>query len=206
MKFKSIEDLVKIPKELAKAYTEGVYADTPANRKLGRVGMSYAAYAEKVKGEEKKENSFKDKKEEIGEKSFNDIKDLPFTEKKSFPFGRRYGERKIGSANGHNYYIDTPATKKGKYFVDGKVCKDKEEFLKKINKLPKEGKFKNVDELPFGEKTRTRSGGWFRECTIDGHLFTEYDKEIGKMHGKYEIDYEPVSKTDFLSLANEYYK
>lgn len=30
---------------LKKAYTEGVYADTPANRKLGRVGMTYAAYA-----------------------------------------------------------------------------------------------------------------------------------------------------------------
>ena len=39
--------------ELEKAYTEGIYADTPANRKLGRVGMTYSAYAEKIK---KKEN------------------------------------------------------------------------------------------------------------------------------------------------------
>lgn len=38
--------------EFEKAYTEGIYADTPANRKLGRVGMTYAAYAEKLKDEE----------------------------------------------------------------------------------------------------------------------------------------------------------
>lgn len=51
-------------KNLTKAYTEGVYADTPQNRKLGRVGMTYAAYAEKVKGKEKKEikSNKKDKK------------------------------------------------------------------------------------------------------------------------------------------------
>lgn len=40
--------------EINKAYTEGIYCDSPANRKLGRVGMTYAAYAEKVKKE--KEN------------------------------------------------------------------------------------------------------------------------------------------------------
>ena len=39
--------------ELEKAYIEGVYCDSPANRKLGRVGMTYAAYAEKVKAAEK---------------------------------------------------------------------------------------------------------------------------------------------------------
>lgn len=34
---------------IEKAYTEGVYADTPTNRKLGRVGMTYTAYNEKMK-------------------------------------------------------------------------------------------------------------------------------------------------------------
>ena len=38
---------------IQKAYTEGIYADTPANRKLGRVGMTYAQYAAKQKGEKK---------------------------------------------------------------------------------------------------------------------------------------------------------
>lgn len=36
-------------KQISKAYTEGIYADTPANRKLGRVGMSYAEYSKKLK-------------------------------------------------------------------------------------------------------------------------------------------------------------
>lgn len=31
-------------KNLEKAYTEGIYSDTPTNRKLGRVGMSYKKY------------------------------------------------------------------------------------------------------------------------------------------------------------------
>ena len=37
-----------------KAYTEGVYVDTPANRKLGRVGMSHAEW--EAKQEKKKKN------------------------------------------------------------------------------------------------------------------------------------------------------
>lgn len=40
-----------------KAYTEGIYSDTPANRKLGRVGMSYAEWdAKQGKKEEKIDN------------------------------------------------------------------------------------------------------------------------------------------------------
>ena len=39
MKFSNI-------RELQKAYTEGIYSDSPLNRKLGRVGMTYTAYAE----------------------------------------------------------------------------------------------------------------------------------------------------------------
>lgn len=41
---------------LEKAYTEGIYCDSPANRKLGRVGMTYAAYAQKIKDEEEAKN------------------------------------------------------------------------------------------------------------------------------------------------------
>ena len=33
--------------EINKAYTEGIYSDSPLNRKLGRVGMTYQAYADK---------------------------------------------------------------------------------------------------------------------------------------------------------------
>lgn len=67
MKIKNIK-AISFVKNLTKAYTEGIYADTPANRKLGRVGMIYAAYAEKVKGEEKKEDSTKE--ENLSKKEF----------------------------------------------------------------------------------------------------------------------------------------
>ena len=58
---------------LIKAYTEGIYADTPANRKLGRVGMSYKEYEEKVKagkGEELKQKGQEEIQKEK-EKIFN---------------------------------------------------------------------------------------------------------------------------------------
>ena len=50
MKIVKVQELAFV-KNLEKAYVEGVYSDTPANRKLGRVGMSYAQYAQKLKGE-----------------------------------------------------------------------------------------------------------------------------------------------------------
>lgn len=37
------------PINIEKSYTEGVYSDTPTNRKLGRVGMSYKVYNQKIK-------------------------------------------------------------------------------------------------------------------------------------------------------------
>lgn len=64
---------------LSKAYTEGIYADTPANRKLGRVGMSYAEYAAKQKGEEEKSVKLKDFEEHLINDD-NQIK-LTYTEK-----------------------------------------------------------------------------------------------------------------------------
>lgn len=39
---------------IKKSYTEGVYADTPQNRKLGRVGMTYAAYNKMIEQHEPK--------------------------------------------------------------------------------------------------------------------------------------------------------
>ena len=50
---------------LIKAYTEGVYADTPTNRKLGRVGMSYAQYANKINKTDSTKLKLEDFKEEV---------------------------------------------------------------------------------------------------------------------------------------------
>lgn len=51
MEFRNLKDI----KEVSKAYTEGIYLDSPLNRKLGRVGMTYTAYAEKTKASKEKE-------------------------------------------------------------------------------------------------------------------------------------------------------
>lgn len=61
-----------ILKNISKAYVEGIYSDTPANRKLGRVGMSYADYHENLKDINDRayfkfsEGKFSDK-EEVGD-------------------------------------------------------------------------------------------------------------------------------------------
>lgn len=73
-----------------KAYTEGVYSDTPANRKLGRVGMTYTAYAEKVK-KEKSENSLKEAQITNG----NNTK-LPFERKSEYFRKKNFGNFKVG--------------------------------------------------------------------------------------------------------------
>ena len=90
-------------KTISKAYTEGIYADTPANRKLGRVGMSYAEYAEKLKQE----------KEDKAEKKFwliqfNSGEEYTFTKdkmskEKLIEEASKYA-RDIAEANDYNEY------------------------------------------------------------------------------------------------------
>lgn len=51
---------------LKKSYTEGVYVDTSQNRKLGRVGMTYSQYMNKIK-EKEDENIFSNLKKNSSE-------------------------------------------------------------------------------------------------------------------------------------------
>lgn len=54
--------------ELQKAYREGVYANTPKNKKLGRIGMTYSLYHFKLQTEEDiyyLEKEIKDSKREL---------------------------------------------------------------------------------------------------------------------------------------------
>lgn len=57
-------------KEIEKGYTEGVYIDSPANRKLGRVGMSYKDWEAKKAGSDNN-NQDKPKEKESPKTSFN---------------------------------------------------------------------------------------------------------------------------------------
>lgn len=56
-------------KNIEKSYTEGIYSDSPMNRKLGRVGMSYSAYqnflSRKNEGEDVNINDFRQAGENI---------------------------------------------------------------------------------------------------------------------------------------------
>lgn len=61
-------------KEFQKAYTEGIYADTPANRKLGRVGMTYQQYADKLK-KQISAKEIKEEKEKLSEEQIKNIQE-----------------------------------------------------------------------------------------------------------------------------------
>jgi len=78
--FKRKIQIVGSFKEVSKSYTEGIYADTPANRKLGRVGMSYIAYAEKLKNNSKKEETEEKKKGDLSNIQSLDIDSLSIEE------------------------------------------------------------------------------------------------------------------------------
>ena len=64
-----------------KAYVEGVYNDSTLNRKLGRVGMTYTAYAEKVKKD--KEKNKVEKKEKVVREFPETLSDLEFSDNKA---------------------------------------------------------------------------------------------------------------------------
>lgn len=68
--------------EVEKSYTEGVYNDSPLNRKFGRVGMSYSAYAQLV-AEGKKEKVPSYNKKYIINDIPENIADLRFKEGKN---------------------------------------------------------------------------------------------------------------------------
>ena len=92
--------LIKI-KYIEKAYTEGVYADSPLNRKLGRVGMSYKKYEEMVAaGKKEKAPSYERNyiKNEIPE----NISDLNF---KKNEYGHYEANYKVGNKDLSIYMV-----------------------------------------------------------------------------------------------------
>lgn len=107
---------------LSKAYVEGIYADTPANRKLGRVGMSYAEYAAKQKGQEKK--PIEQKEEEKSTKSENK-EDKP---KKSFTIGqiKEKVQDEIKKLRKKNDYVTISDSQKNTYRFSYNKSSDKE--------------------------------------------------------------------------------
>ena len=138
-------------RNLTKAYTEGVYADTPANRKLGRVGMSYADYAKKVAGGEgDKSGESKVKKEDYTFEIFK--KEFPSLEesKISVPVGDfnieiASGDNLYRGGKSDEYYITDDYTS-GRSFIKTKDPKElydtiisyKKDLEKELNKKSKQ--------------------------------------------------------------------
>lgn len=129
--------MMNIPKEVEKAYVEGIYADTPANRKLGRVGMSYAQWA-------KIQSDIQAKKEKEGiergdEKYVNlsplekELKDLEPHHTKTIHFENGY---KILCRLDTYYhkYIGLVFSEKGNN-TKQIVATDKKTFAREINKF-----------------------------------------------------------------------
>ena len=110
MKIKNIKAIAFI-KNLEKAYTEGVYADTPANRKLGRVGMSYKEWTSKKQGQ-----SGEDKDEIDVRKANRLIKTLDNLAEKDFQTKLKiFGENKKsykGKLDGGGYPIGEVVSQK----------------------------------------------------------------------------------------------
>lgn len=69
--FSSIKNKNIISNFLNKAYVEGVYSDSSLNRKLGRVGMSYKEYNDKVQHSKQKEKKINEIPENIQDLSFD---------------------------------------------------------------------------------------------------------------------------------------
>lgn len=145
MKFCSIEDLVRVPKELAKAYTEGVYADTPQNRKLGRVGMSYKEWTEKQVID----------KEDLKTEKITSFKEIPFKERSTRGGTYEEVELKDGYVLGcppgrmnpsHLYYI-AKIDEYGHYYDMKEVSK--KEAVKIYNERKKENSSKDKKDDNF---------------------------------------------------------
>jgi hypothetical protein len=90
-------------KYIEKAYTEGIYADSPLNRKLGRVGMTYTAYAEytqrKKEGEDVNIQDFKKSGENILNKNKAILKD-------KLKVLDSFNSTTISLSNDHKAFID----------------------------------------------------------------------------------------------------
>jgi len=127
-------------KNLEKAYTEGIYADTPANRKLGRVGMTYTAYAEKIK----KDN---EKKEDKNNKDNYEKEYLNIIEKKKGIFNKDRLEEYKESKQYLDSVKDKLTEEEYKKFLNNleeAAASGEELKLIKTNSRGREGKYERV--------------------------------------------------------------
>lgn len=139
--------------QLEKAYTEGIYCDSPANRKLGRVGMSYEEYAKMV-GEQQKEKVNKKEKKEIPES----IQDLTFKNENGKKVASYFVDKKDVTIEitkeekyqDKQYKMTVKEEGKENFIVEGNAAKVAREMKKLANKQPFSHEINNFrDILPL---------------------------------------------------------
>lgn len=215
MKIKNIKAIAFI-KNLEKAYTEGVYADTPANRKLGRVGMSYKEWTSKQNNKEEKIPFKTDKESGKGVyKISNEIKLVyhPASRRRSEPYyeleyGDKYKDGKAFDITEKEVKFIYSKFKKNPKELENIVKESKyrnslSENLKSImNKKDSEDNSKeNKEKIPFNE---SRRGG---KALRLSKKYTLYKSNNGKIFLDIDtIGSKDLSEEEAVELYNNYKK
>jgi len=124
-------------KQICKSYTEGIYADTPANRKLGRVGMSYSSWESKQKEKEQK------KKDTIKKFTLEEVKQKVQAEIDKYKKKNDYIT--ISTDNGYTFRFSRDLSMTGNNSFNECLVKDKEGKVLKT--------FKNSSETDLMNST-----------------------------------------------------
>jgi len=139
-------------KLIEKAYTEGIYADTPQNRKLGRVGMSYVEYAKMVEQQsESKEKIEQKEKKEIPE----NIQDLVFKKENNKKIASYFVDKKDVTIEiikeekykDKQYKMVVKETGKEDFEIEGNAAKIAREMKKIANKQPFSHEINNFKDI-----------------------------------------------------------
>lgn len=179
--------------ELEKAYTEGVYCDSPANRKLGRVGMTYAAYAAKLKGG----NKVNLKKEiSLTKDNFKDF--LKNNEVKVRGLQRENGSYDIVGKVTKINYDDSPQNSKPyeisvKWYGNGKTEK---EFFENISDLNKWINKDKIEIIPKGNSKKEKQNNIDKILAKSDDLGRAKGKRLDAIISYAEFDNVPKNATD----------
>jgi len=201
---------------LYKAYTEGVYADTPQNRKLGRVGMTYSQYAKKKYnedegGDKERQHDKKYYQEEIkklAEKAYKSGKKaIPFSDEDTRNLVKKAEEEwglnfssdicEIWTNTYHKLlFADMVKTSKEKK-ENGSSSINEELWMENIfkesdlfNKEYIQGPKWKITFIPSGANLKNK--GKFSLIEKDGDLIGGYDNDTHNLYFKKE--YQVVSK------------
>lgn len=164
--------------KISKAYVEGIYNDSPLNRKLGRVGMSYAEYAKMV-DKKKEEEKHKEKKEK-NEIPIN-ISDLTFKDQD----GKKIAEYEVKGAKIKIEIISSVKHQDRKYNlkIEGKegssLIEDinTTQLLREMRKI-KDGNISENSDIPLYDKLPLTADELDKKWGDTGFVHTYYKDDL----------------------------